>query len=90
MSYKIKGKITQVIDKSGVSKKGENYVSFRYGITEVDVEHPQSAVIDAFGDKLPKLSVGQIVEIDFNMRMQEYNGNIYHSNNAWRIEAEKG
>ena len=86
MSYKITGKITHVIDKSGVSKKSNApFVSFRYGILETEGQFPNSAVIDVFGDKLPKLNVGDLVEIDFNCKISEYQGNIYHQNSAWKI-----
>ena len=82
---KFTGKVTAAIDKSGISKQEKPFIAWQYRLEETEGQYPQSCLIDVFGDRTDKLNVGDIAEVDFNMKCDEYQGKLYGKNNAWRI-----
>lgn len=82
---KFTGKVTMVLDKSGVSKQDKPFIACQYRLEETEGQYPQSCVIDVFGDRLTALNVGDVAEVDFSMKCDEYQGKLYGKNNAWRI-----
>lgn len=52
-------------------------------------KYPQQIKLEAYKDKaedVGKLSRGDVVEVFFNLRGNEYNGRYYTNIQAWRIE----
>ena len=82
---KFKGIVTHVVEKSGLNKKGEPYVAYQYRIEENTPSYPQSMIGDVFGDKVEVLREGQLVEVDFNLRTDEYQGRWYGKNAIWKV-----
>lgn len=82
---KFTGKVTAAIDKSGISKQDKPFIAWQYRLEETEGQYPQSCLIDVFGDRTDKLNVGDIAEVDFNMKCDEYQGKLYGKNNAWKI-----
>ena len=82
---KFTGKVTAAIDKSGISKQEKPFIAWQYRLEETEGQYPQSCLIDVFGDRTDKLNVGDIAEVDFNMKCDEYQGKLYGKNNAWWI-----
>lgn len=82
---KFTGKVTAAIDKSGISKQEKPFIAWQYRLEETEGQYPQSCLIDVFGDRTDKLNVGDIAEVDFSMKCDEYQGKLYGKNNAWRI-----
>ena len=78
-----------VLDKSGIAKTGNPFIACQYRLVETEGQYPQSCVIDVFGDRLPTLNVGDIAEVDFNMKCDEYQGKLYGKNNAWKITVKE-
>ena len=83
-------KITGIVDnidvKSGVSQSGKDWTSKTLVIREVSGQYPQSAVIDAFGDKFESVKVGDLVTCYFNLKAREYNGKWFQTISAWKID----
>ena len=81
------GIVIEVVDKSGVSKKdGSPFKSFQVVVKEDAEQYPQTGVFETFGDKIAIPSVGDKVEVHFNMKASEYNGKWYPRNSVWRLE----
>lgn len=86
---KFKGKVIQKLDKSGVSKKDNTpFKSFSYVIEETEGQYPQKGVFDTFGDKVEDLNIGDVVEIDYNLRANEWQGKWFGSNQIWKVTKE--
>ena len=80
------GIVIEVVDKSGVSKKdGSPFKSFQVVVKEDAEQYPQTGVFETFGDKIAIPSVGDKVEVHFNMKASEYNGKWYPRDSAWKI-----
>ena len=86
---KLDGKITLIGETvtfdSGFSKS-------EFVITTNDDKYPQDVKFELIKDncgKLDDLNDGQSVEVFFNVRGNEYNGNHYVSLSAWRIDSLK-
>jgi len=84
-----KGRVEEIIDKSGTSKKGEPFVAYQILVEEEMQQYPQSGVFDTFGDKITLPAVGDLVTVNFNMKATKWEGKIFGKNNAWKIEVEK-
>lgn len=90
MNLELKGKITSVTDLSGKSKKdGSPFTRFQYVIEEMAAEHPSSLVVTTFGDKIPKLSIGDEGVAKINMKASEFNGKYYNNLDMWYWKSEK-
>lgn len=86
---KFQGIVTNIVEKSGTNKKGEPYVAYQYRIEEETPSYPQALLGEVFGDRIPALKVGQLVEVDFNIRCDEYQGKFYGKNAIWKAEILK-
>lgn len=87
MAYTLNGKVKLIQDAqtfaSGFTKK-------EIVVTVEDGKYPQDINIEFLQDKvslLDGLSVGQEVEVDFDLRGREYNGRYFNSLNGWKIAA---
>lgn len=85
---KIIGTVQNVDYITGTTGQGKAYSVSKYLIKEDTTTYPQSAVVETFEyeERLPKLAVGDKVEIDFNMKGRESNGKLYHQNIIWQIK----
>jgi len=88
MSMDVKGKVTQILPvQSGVSKAGKEWSKQEF-VIETEEQFPKNVCFTLFGDKLSLLtgiSIGQQVEVFFNVESREFSGKWYHNINAWRI-----
>ncbi|MBN1927493.1 MAG: DUF3127 domain-containing protein [Prolixibacteraceae bacterium] len=84
----IKGKIIQFLPaQSGTSKAGNEWSKQEF-VIETDDQFPRKVCFTLFGDKLSLLngiSVGDEVDVSFNIESREYNGKWFHNINAWKI-----
>lgn len=89
MSLTITGKITQIFNvESGTSKTGKEWKKQHFMI-DTGAQFNPNVVFSLFGDdkigSLQNFSVGQDVEVSFNISSREFNGKFYHNIDAWRI-----
>ncbi|MCF8357842.1 MAG: DUF3127 domain-containing protein [Prolixibacteraceae bacterium] len=84
----IKGKIIQFLPvQSGTSKAGNEWSKQEF-VIETGDQFPRKVCFTLFGDKISLLngiSVGDEVDVSFNIESREYNGKWFHNINAWRI-----
>lgn len=85
MELKINGKVKIILDTqtfdSGFSKR-------EFVITTQE-QYPQDVKLECIKDKtamLDSLTVGDDVDVSFNVRGNEYNGRYFVNLQAWRIE----
>lgn len=79
------GLVLEIIDKSGTSKAGSQFVASQIVVTDGAKEYPQTVVFDTFGDKFSNIKAGDEVEVSYNFKANEYNGRWYNKVNAWKI-----
>jgi hypothetical protein len=86
---KITGKIHKIMDTqtfdSGFQK--------REFVVETEDQYPQMVKFEVIKDKvtvLDQYSVGQAVDVKFNVRGNEYNGKFYVSLQAWAVFTADG
>jgi single-strand DNA-binding protein len=89
-SYKLTGEMKLIMDMqtfpSGFSKR-------EFVVTTPDDRFPQDIKLEMVKDKcalLDGISVGQEVEVDFDLRGNEYNDKYYVNLTAWQIVATAG
>lgn len=85
------GKITKMLPiQRGTSKaSGKEWQKVEFVIEENVEQYPDSLCIAAFNDKVEELvgiNVGDIVNVEYNGRCNEYNGRVYNSLNLYKIE----
>ena len=89
MALSVKGKIERILKpESGVSRAGNEWNKQEF-VIETDEQFPRKVCFTLFGDKtslVESLSVGEEVEVSFNMESREYNGKWFHNINAWKID----
>jgi hypothetical protein len=85
---KFTGIVTKVGETiTGTSAKGE------WSKTSVIIEernggeYPDTVCLDVFNKpkELEKLKVGEVVEVEYNGKVNEYNGKYYNSLNVWKV-----
>lgn len=84
---KITGKIYHLSD---TVVKNEKFKFREIGIETIE-QYPQRAIIQFSNDKadwLDKYKIGQIVDVDFNLKAREYNGKHYNSIEGWKITSQ--
>lgn len=89
MSLTIKGKLVSILEaESGTSKAGKEWRKQSFVIDNGDQFNP-NVCFSLFGqDKIAMLdnfSIGQEIEVSFNLSSREFNGKWYHNLDAWRI-----
>lgn len=90
MSLTIKGKIVNILKvESGTSKAGKDWSKQSFVIDTGDEYNPNIA-FGMFGEdkiaELAKYSVGQDVEVSFNLSSREFKDKWYTQADAWKIQ----
>lgn len=94
MSYKVIGKVEKFLDvRSGTSKSGKDWKSQSF-VLKTDDEYNNLYCFEVFGEeKVENLTkynkVGDVVEVEFNVSTNEYQGKYYTKTQAWRITGQK-
>lgn len=88
---KFTGKITKILPiQRGTGKtSGKEWQKVEFVIEENAEQYPDSLCIAAFNDKVEELvgiNVGDLVDVEYNGRCNEYNGRVYNSLNLYKIE----
>jgi hypothetical protein len=87
---KIEGKIIHV---GNVGTVGKNDTKKRTFAIETDGKYPEKIGFDLLKDNVEKISasdMGKTVEVEFNIRVNEYNGKYYVSLQAWKVTFGNG
>ena len=90
MSLKVTGKITKVNGtQSGTSKAGKEWTKLSF-LLETTEEYNNLYCFDVFGDeKVENFNkynkVGQEVDVEFNVKTNEWNDKYFTSLDAWKI-----
>jgi hypothetical protein len=85
----MKGKIIHVGE---VQTIGANNFKKRQFAIETQEQYPQKVGFDLIKDSVDKITasdIGKTVEVEFNIRGNEYQGKYYVSLQAWRITFEQ-
>ena len=89
MALSVKGRVSQILKpENGVSKGGKEW-NKREFVIDTEEQFPRKVCFTLFGDKTPLidgLSVGEMVDVSFNLESREYNGKWFHNINAWKID----
>ena len=87
---KVQGKITQVLEvQSGTSAQGKEWKKMSF-LVQTDDEYNNLYCFDLFGeekdDNFNKYNkVGSIVDVDFNVKTNEWKGKYFTSLDAWKV-----
>jgi len=87
MELKLKGKL---IVKSEPRQVSEKFRVMDFVIEVQDQKYPQSIQFQLMNDRIAemdKYSIGEDLEVSFDIRGREYNGKYYNSLNAYKIES---
>jgi len=93
MEHQFQGRVTDVQNKSGKSKKGEAFISYVFRVEELNPskpEYPEAMAFEIFGDKPVCPKVGESVTVDFNVKSNVWEGKIFGTNQAWKIAVNDG
>jgi len=86
MSYQLTGTI-KVIGEKQTFDSGFQKVNFV--VTTLDDKYPQDISFDIMKDKVDDFlkynKVGTLVDVDFNITGNEYNGKYYNNHTAWKV-----
>lgn len=86
-----KGKVIAVAEvKSGKGKKGD-WKSQKWVVEEEAEKYPEQWVLETFGeDNINKfdIHVGEKVDVKYDARMTEKDGNYYGTNRVWQVDKE--
>lgn len=89
MALSVKGRVSQILKaETGVSKVGKEW-NKREFVIDTEEQFPRKVCFTLFGEKtslINNLSVGETVEVSFNIESREYNGKWFHNINAWKID----
>lgn len=75
--------------QSGTSKAGNEWQKVEFIVEESGEAYPDTLCITAFNEKVGELAginPGDEVEVEFNCRVNEYNGRAYNSLSMFKIE----
>ena len=87
---KVTGKITKILDKQkGAKKDGGAWVKLSF-LIKTDEMYNNLYCFELFGDEKVESfekfnKVGQTVEVDFNVKCNEWKGKYYTSLDAWKV-----
>lgn len=89
MALSVKGKIIHILDpQSGTSQAGKDWKKQEF-VIETEEQFPRKVCFTLFGEKselINQFSIGDDVEVAFNLESREYNGRWFHNINAWKID----
>lgn len=89
MSLEIKGKIIAVLEeKTGEGKNGK--WQSQDAVIETDGQYPKKVCFNMFGDKIIPLSIGQEVNVSFEVESKEFNGRWFTNLRAWKVDVIGG
>ena len=87
MSYDITGKVVYILpEQSGTGKNGQ-WVKQDF-VIETQEQYSKKVCFSAWGDKaslVKSLSIGNLINISFNVESREYNGKWYSDLKVWKI-----
>ena len=76
--------------QQGTSKAGKAWIKQEIIIEEVGMQYPNSICATAFGEKtlndVGPFREGDVVKVQVDFRVQEWQGRFFNSLNIWRIE----
>jgi hypothetical protein len=87
MEYKAKGKL---ILKSEPRQITDKFRVMDFVIQTPDEKYPQSIQFQVMNDRIAemdKFTIGEEVEVSFDVRGREHNGKYYNTLNAFKIES---
>ena len=89
MSLEIKGRIIAVLEeKTGEGKNGK--WQSQDAVIETDGQYPKKVCFNMFGDKIIPLSIGQEVNVFFEVESKEFNGRWFTNLRAWKVDVIGG
>ena len=87
MEHKLKGKLILKLEPRQISDK---FRVMDFVIQTPDEKYPQSIQFQVMNDRIQemdKYSVGEELDVTFDIRGREYNGKYYNTLNAYKIES---
>lgn len=87
MEYKAKGKL---ILKSEPRQITDKFRVMDFVIQTPDEKYPQSIQFQVMNDRIQEMdiySLGEEIEVSFDVRGREYNGKYYNTLNAYKVES---
>ena len=87
MEHKLKGKL---ILKSEPRQISDKFRVMDFVIETPDEKYPQKIQLQILNDRIQemdKYSLGEELEVSFDIRGREYNGKYYNSLNAYKVES---
>jgi hypothetical protein len=89
MAMNIKGRVSQILKPEGGVSKGGREWSKREFVIDTEEQFSRKVCFTLFGDKtslIDTITVGEMVDVSFNIESREFNGKWYHNINAWKID----
>lgn len=84
---KFRGKVTNYSEKNGNSKKDNTpYVVRSWRIEEIEGQYPNSLMVESFNKEFGRITIGDVVDVEFNSRCDIYEGKMYNKISAWKID----
>ncbi len=87
------GKLSELLpEQTGQGKTGNSWRKRSFIIETLDDQYPKKVCIDAWGDRadsLNTLSMGDELNVSFDIESREYNGRWYTNIKAWKIEKKQ-
>jgi hypothetical protein len=87
------GKLSELLpEQTGQGKTGNSWRKRSFVIETLDDQYPKKVCIDAWGDRadsLNTLSMGDELNVSFDIESREYNGRWYTNVKAWKIEKKQ-
>lgn len=87
MEHKLKGKL---ILKSEPRQISDKFRVMDFVIETLDEKYPQKIQLQILNDRIAemdKYSLGEELEVSFDIRGREYNGKYYNTLNAYKVES---
>ena len=86
----IRGKVIAVLDKqSGVSSRGNSWEKLDF-VIETEEQYPSRICFTLFNKSELTPKVGDIVDVGFDIKANEYKGKWYNSLMAWKVSLPGG
>lgn len=85
--YKLKGKL---IHKGDAKQVSEKFRVMDFVIETPDEKYPQKVQFQILNDRIQEMdkwTIGEELEVSFDIRGREYSGKYYNSLNAYKIES---
>lgn len=83
------GKITYISPKTeGTSQAGNAWAKVDIVVTESGTNYPNELLVTAMNDRLDQfkgIKVGDMVTVDYDLRVREYNGRRYQNASLYKI-----